>query len=349
MKILIDARMVLGHHGIGHYSHELIQGLNAKGHEVSIFSSSDKTLEIIGQSSVKKIIRCRLPFAHPMESIELVFKTPKSEFDLVHFSSFAVPALRSPIPMVVTIHDLIHMDHPTLGHALYYKYIVKRALNNSAKIITVSHWTKNELSKVLKISDDKIIVVKNGLEPMWFTPSSQQLERIPTFLCLSNLKPHKNVSTLLQVSKDLWRRGFNFNLQLSLGGQDLPSEWNHLKSKINLIKNATDNEILTLLQKSWGLISPSIFEGYDYPVAQALAQGKPVIISRGSAHNEFSGKKVTFYGDPQDAAGLTECIKNAIKFPPTPEFDHNVITQSKMVDETIKVYESAIHPSPMSN
>jgi glycosyltransferase involved in cell wall biosynthesis len=342
MRILIDARMVLAFHGIGHYTHELIGGLAAKGHEVSIFSSSPQTIEIIGKDRIKNIITCSLPFAHPAECLELAAKLPKDGFDVVHFSSFAVPLLKPKIPMVVTIHDLIHLDHPSFGHALYYKFVVKKALNSSAKIITVSHWTKDELTKALGTDAEKINVVKNGLEPFWFTKSTQTLERIPTFLCLSNLKPHKNIGTLLQVAKDLWRKGFNFNLQLSLAGSDLPAEWSHLKNKITLIKNVSDQEILMALQKSWGLISPSIFEGYDYPVAQALAQGKPVIISRGSAHNEFTGEKVNFYGDPQDAAGLAECIKKALKAPPLSVFDHNVISQAAMVDETLKVYQGAM-------
>lgn len=341
----MDARMVTGHHGIGRYVTSLIEGLKTRGHEVSILASSDETEKIIGRNSLKHIIWCRLPFAHPAETIELSAKINYSQYDVVHLPSFAVPLKTSP-KMVITIHDLIHLHKPSLAHKTYYNTVLRRALVSTGGIIAVSEWAKKDLNKYLSIDMKKISVVRNGLEPLWFEKGkggkNEDVEK-PFYLCLGNTKPHKNIKTLIQAAENLWDQNLKFRLVLSLGGQDLPENW-HISSlarkNIKIIKNIPDGELLNYFQNCLAFVSPSFMEGYDYGVAKALVQGKPVILSRGSAHDEFKGSLTHFYGVADNVPDLASSMKTVLDAPPSSQFDHNISTLDEMVEKTLQVYRN---------
>src|SRR5438105_1697770 len=112
LKILIDARMVTKQmHGIGRYTFNLVRALHNRGHRVSILAHSAENSQTIGSEFIDQVIPCTLPFASPIEGLELSFKNSK-EFDVVHYTSFAAPLHPAP-HTVITIHDLIHLHKPS--------------------------------------------------------------------------------------------------------------------------------------------------------------------------------------------------------------------------------------------
>jgi len=344
MKILIDARMVTGHHGIGRYTSTLIQGLITRKHAVSVLIHSSETLKSVGKDVVE-VIECSLPFAHPAEAIQLTGKIQFSKYDIVHLPSFAVPMKSSP-NLVITIHDLIHLHKPNLAHKLYYNTVLKKTLRGAGAVITVSDWAKRELNKYLKTDLKKIVVVRNGLEPRWFEkPLENKGSEKPFFLALGNTKKHKNVPTLIKAAQNLWEQNLDFNLVLSLGGQEIPEEWkidSLTKSKIKILKNISDDKLQEYFRTCVALVSPSYLEGFDYAVAEALAQGKPAILSQGSAHDEFKGEMVHFYGAPGDTQGLANIMKDIFDAPQRQSFQHNISTQNEMVEKTLSVYRNCV-------
>jgi glycosyltransferase involved in cell wall biosynthesis len=332
----MDARMVTGHHGIARYTKDLVQGLNEKGHQVSILFHDPQTLEIL-KGQFTKAISCKLPFAHPLDSLELTQKK-MGPYDVVHFPSFSVP-LVLPKKSVITIHDLIHWHEPSFFRKIYYSAIVKRALKQAKGIIAVSHWTKRDLVDFMEENTgDKISVIRNGLEEEWFEkPKILKKPERPFFLAISNLKKHKNLGTLLAACVTLWNEGRDFDLYLSLGGDKIVPSKN---PKIKLINSVSDEDLRQLMATCTALVSPSIFEGYDYPAAETLSQGGRVILSRGSAHEEFRGPGISFYGSPTDKEALVQALRQALDTPHKPQFESNVPHVSTMVEETLVVYNS---------
>lgn len=106
------------------------------------------------------------------EQIFMPFKIWREKIDLMHFPHFNLPIF-CPAPFVVTIHDLVLKKFPTrrastLGPILYwlknlaYRLVIWLAIKKSERIITVSHYTKNDILKYFKIKPEKIKVVYEG-------------------------------------------------------------------------------------------------------------------------------------------------------------------------------------------
>src|SRR5690606_12937441 len=98
------------------------------------------------------------------------------------------------------------------------------------------------------------------------------LPRIPYFLCVSSLKPHKNIRTLIEASRILWNQNHSFSLALVIGTKEIPSSFNistNEKQNINLIHDLEESELIATYQNAHAIVAPSFYEGFDYPVAEA--------------------------------------------------------------------------------
>jgi len=320
LKILIDARMVAPQiHGIARYTVDLVRELSRLGNQVSILTHSGDEKKIIGTEFVHGEIKVHAGFLNPLEPAALSAIRSYANYDVVHFPSFALPLL-TPKNAVITLHDLIHLNGPAkLMHKIYFHSLVKNALKNCRRVITVSEWSRQEVHEKLGTPLQKISVVRNGIDGFWFTPSETLLPEVgtdkPYFLCVSNLKPHKNVVTLIGACQKLWRKGLDFKLVLLLGGGKIPKEWRISGDDVKhllLFNRLPEDELKRLFKGARALVSPSIFEGYNYPAAEALAQGVPVILSQGSAHDELGGEGVTFYGPPEDGQRLSDALMESL-------------------------------------
>jgi glycosyltransferase involved in cell wall biosynthesis len=378
LNILMDARMVFQNtHGIGRYVVNLVQELSELGQKVSILTNSTQTQEIIGASYIQTVIPCKKDFVSPLAPLDLSFALRGQKFDVVHFPSFDLP-LVMPENSVVTLHDMIHLHKPAKPrNVLYYNSIVRHGLSRCRKVIAVSEWTKKEINKYLGTPLKKIEVVRNGLEEKWLgssaSTSGDNNLGAPYFLCLSNPKPHKNVITLIRACQQLWNKGRKFSLELSLGGEKIPDSWDltqeHLKN-IHLINQVSDETLMTYYGRALALVSPSLLEGYNYPVAEALALGCPAIVADTSANAEFRGGDIAFYRPPDAVEALGRLLekalmeksagagafgkKNAERQEQSPQVTrsavsshspHNIISRRQMTQETLAVYTMALQKS----
>ncbi len=357
MKLLLDARMAFPpSHGIARYTMNLIRGL--KGHaNLHLLVSSAEAKNFFTRETpwVTGYHQCRVPFANPLDALELSLVIPNI-FDLVHFTSFSVP-LKLPKRSVITIHDLIHLkEDASFLHKLYYKSVVKHGVKNCSSLIAVSQWTKNDLVQQYKINEDKVAVIPNGLESMWFAdtpavPSEQKFResrglRVKYICCVSNLKAHKNLKTLLAACNQLWNDGKNFELALVVGQESLPETFDLnplFRPRVRLLTKLSEPELMALYRYAQLTVSPSRYEGYCLPVAESLAMKTPTVLSQASAHQEFKGPGIHFYAPYDSSYELAKKIAAHLdkkdKIPGVPE---NVLDQNEMARQTLEVYRKAM-------
>ncbi|MCC6278298.1 MAG: glycosyltransferase family 4 protein [Oligoflexia bacterium] len=322
ISVLLDARMVSSQtHGIGRYTYQLIESLSQfDSYQISIIYHQQTTLELLKPLGIHQAIRTLLSFAHPMAFLELQARSLQFRpFDVVHWTSFEAPAW-TPSPSIITLHDLIHLRNPSILHMSYFFGPLKQALKNARSVLTVSEHSKSEILRHYPFLNKKIFVIRNGLEAHWFKPNS--IESPPnekTVLALGNDKPHKNLNTLIRACLKLWEEKLDFKLALSLGGQDIPRSWSAMSPLVTkntiLLRNASEAALKSLYAEAYCLVSPSLEEGFNYPIAEALSQGCKVICSDIPAHREFQAPHIQFYGPPQDLASLKARLKETLTAP----------------------------------
>ena len=215
MRIAIDARMIKPGtmHGIARYVFHLIYCLlNLLAEQDMLFILVNHKSPLLASKWPKnvKLLTMRSSWISFSEQLELPFILWRYKVDLFHAPSFVAPIF-CPCPMVMTIHDLNHLVLPqfyTPVHFFYYQVFVKRCIQKSRVLLTVSHFSKKEIVAHLKVDPTKIFVTYNGVSPTYkpvadklMSEYIRDLYELPQefVLCVSNNKPHKNLHQLVRA------------------------------------------------------------------------------------------------------------------------------------------------------
>ena len=232
--------------------------------------------------------------------------------DVLHCPTYYAP-LRPRVPTVVTVHDLAVLRNPEWfppWTRTYAPRVVPRMIRAAARVIAVSAFTAREIEELLDIPDERIRVIPNGVEPV-FTPGGARADG-EYVLAVGTLEPRKNLQRTIEAAR---RVGVELRVvgERGWGGVDAGVAWQG---------RVEDEELARLYRGARCLVFPSHYEGFGIPVAEALACGTPVVISRGSAMEEIAGAAAVLV-DPLDvesiAAGIVEASSRRIEgfAPPT--------------------------------
>jgi glycosyltransferase involved in cell wall biosynthesis len=246
--------------------------------------------------------------------------------DVLHSLASTAPAWGR-FRRVVTIHDLIYRLYPEAHFGLRAKgmsLLVPLAARRSHRVIAPSESTRNDLTRLLGIRDDKIDVVLEGVgaEIRPGTPERDLRERYrlagrPVVLTVSAIRPHKNLRRLL----DAWallpaeRRPV-----LVLPGY--PTEHtDELRTHAAQLGVADDVRFIGWvsspdLEGLYGLAScfvfPSLYEGFGLPVLEAMARGVPVACSGRGALREVAGNAARIF-DPESPRSIAEAVEELLR------------------------------------
>jgi len=201
--------------------------------------------------------------------------------DGVHATNFVAPP--SDAPVLVTIHDLIHLRHRNPLARLYARTMIGRAVRKSRRVLTVSESVRSELAAFGH--PEKIIVTPNGVDALFFDAQAG----LPGphhnyFLFVGNDKPHKNVERLVEAFAIVRKSG---KVKLVLAGGDFSRFAKH--QGIFLAGLVPREQLATLYRGAIALVQPSIEEGFGLPAAEAMASGAVVITSTAPALVEVTG------------------------------------------------------------
>ncbi|WP_205702929.1 glycosyltransferase family 4 protein [Botryobacter ruber] len=324
--LTIDARMIEAS-GIGNYLQNLIPFFIKKFNTYLI--GNPELLSKYSWAENATIIPCVAPIYSLKEQIELSIKIPKC--DIFWSPHYNIPLL--PIKAkkrLVTMHDAYHLAYRhtfPLPQQLYAKVMLKAAATRSDKVITVSNFSKNELSKYTSIPREVFTVVYPGIDTKLFKKHDKEQAKhllqtvypgLPEnfILYVGNVKPHKNLITLLQAYTLLQQEYKSpFGLVIVgkregfITGDDKIAaklkEDDFLKDNV-YFTGFVENEYLPLIYNSASLfVFPSIYEGFGTPPLEAMACGCPVIASNAASIPEISGPAALLF-NPTDAVDLKE-------------------------------------------
>ena len=259
----------------------------------------------------------RLPGARIIENGERIFLSPLDPFwiasriarekPFAYFTPGFNPPLPSMVPLVLTIHDLIHLKVPGEGgrfKSLYYEHIVKPALRSSFRVLTVSRFSKNEILEWAKIPEERVIVVGNGVSPDFSPTGTIYQLGFPYFLYVGNRKPHKNLPLLFDA---LSRARLPKEFRLLLSGSPDPETEREIRrwgigERVSYAGTVAEKDLPSVYRGASALLFPSRLEGFGFPVLEAMACGLTVLASGIPAVEEVAeGTVRTFSPDDPDA------------------------------------------------
>ncbi len=302
-----------------------------------IFVNDGPDDQVIKESKNFKIIR--FGGAYPIwEQLKLPKMARRYQLDILHCTSNTAPIF-CPVPLVVTIHDIIYMEvknvmgkgytpYQLFGN-LYRKFMVSRLVKTAEKIITVSNFEKGTIRNYFtEMPEDKLLAVYNGVS-RHFQPIEDNAEQerirekyqLPEhyFLFLGNTDPKKNTAnTLIGFARYCEKNGNHFKLMVGdldrevirrhLAGAGLEGQLDNILNT-GYIPNA---ELPVLISMAEVFLYPSLRESFGIPLLEAMACGTPVLSGLKSSLPEVAGDGALLV-DVTDAANISDGIKRLVE------------------------------------
>lgn len=288
IKIAVDCRM-LSDSGIGCYLKNILAYL-IKIENLS-FLLVGREEEIIEYEQNRN---CQLLAINiPIFSIQELFHFPLKEInqcDCFYSPNFNIP-LGIKIPIFCTIHDVLFLDIPittSIKRLIYYAYL-KMSISRSDMIFTVSHFSKDRILYHFPKASNKIVVTYNGIAN--YVLNAKQVKPyfdFQYFLYVGNIKPHKDLRTLLEAFNLLEKSEVNKKLVIVGNMYNFKTADVHIQTLLengvfdrNIIFTGwvSNEDLLRILKYADLLIQPSVYEGFGIPPLESMYLGTPVILS----------------------------------------------------------------------
>jgi glycosyltransferase involved in cell wall biosynthesis len=312
---------MIRHSGIGTYLENIIPQLVTMNKHVQFSIIGDKKLltEIIGNRENVHIIHTQIPIYSLAEQIRLPRLIPKNT-DVYWSPHYNIPIFYRG-KLAVTVHDVFHLrmkEYVGFFKRMYAKIMFFCIKVKAKRINTNSFFTKSEITNYVGIDADKIKVTALGVDEMWRRPVSPPLLSEPYIIFIGNVKPNKNLITLLKSFEILMddishyliiagkKDGFIIN---DIDSQDYSEK---LGKRIRFLGHVPKNDLINYVKHSALLVFPSIYEGFGLPPIEAMACGCPVIAARSSSIPEVCGDAVLYF-DPKDERELAVQIKTVLQ------------------------------------
>ncbi|HVR40781.1 MAG TPA: glycosyltransferase family 1 protein [Thermoanaerobaculia bacterium] len=293
MRIGIDARKIADF-GIGTYIRGLLGALvELGGDEYVAFAPADAKLP----DGVEHIA-IDAPHYSVRELIAVGRAANRARLDVFHAPHYVVPFTR--VPVVVTIHDLIHLHQPLRNPIAraYARTMLRRATRRAKRVLTVSEAVRVQIRDELGCD---AIVTPNGIDPV-FAPGIRAAAGRPYFLCVANDKPHKNVDAVVNAIARVP------DAELVLVGA--PFARFRERERVVVRGFVVVDELVNLYRGAIALVMPSREEGFGLPAAEAMACGTPVITSNAPALVEITGDAVLHAEDDALADAMTRIARD---------------------------------------
>jgi len=325
MRILIDATpLLLRSAGVKNYTYYWIQSLweQARNDRILTLPALASLGPLNHERSIAASLRTflhlgRIFAANSAPSLPLLRWTmPKA--DVFHVSN----QIRFPpknIKLTATIYDMtcrLMPEFHTAANIRADESLAKNVLRRADRLIAISENSRLDAVRLLGLDAERIEVIYPGVPEVYFGAQARPSER-PYVLYLGAIEPRKNVDTLL----DAWS-GFRFRGDFDLvvagaSGWAADETIHRLASRppgVRYLGYVPEDELPGLMAGASAFVYPSLYEGFGFPVAQAMAAGIPVITSNTSCLPEVAGDGALLV-DPRSPAEIRVAMEKLLASP----------------------------------
>jgi glycosyltransferase involved in cell wall biosynthesis len=234
------------------------------------------------------------------------FLLTHKKYTILEFGNTCLPLT----PGIVFLHDIYCEFFPEdfvsrrdkftrLYSRIQYRFIARLA----KKIVTVSEYSKNEISKTFKIDPSKINVIYSSADHIRDIDSDESIfEQFPMlkknefYFSLGSLSKRKNIKWILEYAVKHPESTFAIS-GTSLSTVKVNELDSGLPKNIILLGYLDDSKVKALMTRCKAFILPSYYEGFGLTPLEALSCGAQIIIAKAASLPEIYGK-TAHYIDP---------------------------------------------------
>jgi glycosyltransferase involved in cell wall biosynthesis len=282
-----------------------------------------------------------IPFPRLWTHVRLAAELSRRRPDVLYVPSHVLP-FAFPGPAAVTVHDLGYRVFPrahTSLSRLYLDWSTRWNARRASVVIADSEATRRDLIDQYQTDPGKIVVAypgyDEGLHPVRDPARLTTIRKrygIPDplaggpgegvyLLYLGTLQPRKNLVRLIdafaRAVDPLGRPSPEPRPLLVLAGNPgwlagpILEHARQAGPAVHITGFIAEEDKAGLLSGATAFVFPSLYEGFGFPVLEAMACGTPVICSNTSSLPEVAGDAALLV-DPLDTAGLATAIRRVL-------------------------------------
>lgn len=313
----------------------------------------------------QRIIPMKRLWTHLRLAAALWRDRPTVTFVPAHSLPFVFPG-----PAVVTVHDLGYRFFPAAhpgAERLYLDLTTRFSASRAAYILADSAATRDDLTSAYGVDPARVEVVYPGVEglsradtPAIFRARKKYGAPEQYLLFVGTLQPRKNIRRLveafalyLDTTGDAetalvlaGKPGWLLDPERDIFGPLAPEK----RRRVVVTGYVADGDISALYSGARGLVFPSLYEGFGFPVLEAMRCGTPVLCSNTSSLPELAGDAALLV-DPNDvralAAGMTVLVGDEVRRQELIERGYRqaaAFTWQRAARATLSVLERAARP-----
>jgi glycosyltransferase involved in cell wall biosynthesis len=329
MRIGIDARGAMKvTDGIGRYAAELLKEYSRRDdtHEFFVLKNPQTRMSFAYDQRFHEIVVQHNRFG-AREQLLLPRILAALHLDVFHALHFALPvAYRG--AAVMSVHDILPLLSPwSFGRSglrnsaasAYLSALIRMSIRKASAVIVSSDHTRRDMTKHLGTPHGKMRRVYLGIDHVQYRePAVDEalLARLglapPFIVTVTNFKPHKNTGTLIEAFR-VARRTVP-DLQLAIVGDNprgfaetFGTAQELAAGGIHILGYLDDEAVSGVMAAATAFVYPSLYEGFGFPVLEAMAAGLPVVTSSAASLPELGGDAVR-YVQPRDPGDIARAI-----------------------------------------
>lgn len=271
------------------------------------------------------------------------------EVDLVHFTyPMPINSRAFTCPTVVTLHDLYPYEIPAnfgFPRFIFNRIVLRQCLQAVDAIASISDSTRFLLKQYApavvsrkattiyacpdSIADstaDSSFDASSDFDPLASVTSPiPGWNNEPFLLCVAQHRPNKNLCTMICAFDRLiaagWIHASTKLVIIGTGSTDTPRIFRLVRdmglgSRIHFLEGLSVSQLHWCYRNCEALVAPSLTEGFDLPIAEAMLAGCRIVCSSIPAHREIAGDNCTFFTLRENSVeALAAAIADALDEP----------------------------------
>ena len=229
------------------------------------------------------------------------------KLDAFFSPNIGLTAVSPNVKHIVTVHDLSYVHFAncySVKRRLWHKAArPERILHSATSIMVPSAFTKSDIMQTYAISEDKIHISRPGLPELLVPKERRDVREIYALpdrfmLFLGTIEPRKNILGLVHAfarSEKLKKAGVALVIAGAAGwkNKDIFSAIEQTP-RVSYIGYVDARDKRGLYKAAEAFVYPSLYEGFGFPVLEALSCGTPILTSARTSLPEVAGQHATY-------------------------------------------------------